>query len=177
MEAAWELAAPPHLGRSAAGSTCQQSEHVMLNCCLELLFQIFIQTPPPYKNRYTVHTVSAEIIVASAEICWFCKFCHLSHTVHREVWFSVLKICPASVGRRQIKVDLINFSMSCSCPKSCTFHKHFLVPKIETEDLLLTQLKFHLKKTLYLDGLPVLKTKNPIFRNSLGHPGVQSCIF
>jgi len=45
-----------------------------------------------------------------------------------------------------------------------------------TEALLLTKLKFHLKKTLYLDGLPVLITKNPSFRKSLGHPGVQSCI-
>ena len=70
----------------------------------------------------------------------------------------------------------MKFSLSCSCPKSCTFHKPFLGPKIATEALLLTKLKFHLKKTLYLDGLPVLKTQNPSFRKSLGHAGVQSYI-
>ncbi len=149
-------------------------------CYVKLLCRVIESNlhanPSPHKNCYSVHTLGAEIIVASAKICRFWKFCHLSHTVHREVWFFVLKIWPASVGRRQIKVDLVNFSLSCSCPKSCTFHKHFLGPKIATEDLLLTKLKFHLKKTLYLDGLPVLKTKNPIFRKSLSHPGVQSCI-
>ncbi len=30
------------------------------------------------------------------------------------------------------------------------------------------------KKTLYSDGLPLLKTKSPIVRKSLGHPRVQS---
>jgi hypothetical protein len=90
--------------------------------------------------------------------------------------FCVFKIWPASIGRRQIIVDFMKFSLSCSCPKSCTFHKHFLGPKISTEALLLTKLKFYLKKTLYLDGLPMLKTKNTIFIKSLGHPGVQSCI-
>jgi hypothetical protein len=70
----------------------------------------------------------------------------------------------------------MKFSLSCSCPKSCTFHKPFLDPKIATEALILTTLKFHLKKTLYLDGLPVLNTKNPSFRKSLGHPGVKSFI-
>ncbi len=68
----------------------------------------------------------------------------------------------ASFRRRQIKVDLIKFSVSCSCLKSCTFHKHFLGPKIATEALLLTKLKFHKRKTLYLYGLPVLKTKTQI---------------
>ncbi len=89
---------------------------------------------------------------------------------------SALKIWPASTGKRQIKVDFMKFSLSCSCPKSCTFHKPFKGPKIATEALLLTKLKFHLKKTLYLDDLLVLKTKNPSFRKSLGHPGVQSSI-
>ncbi len=78
------------------------------------------------------------------------------------------------IGKRQIKVDFMKFSLSCSCPKSCTFQKSFLGPKIATEALLLTKLRFHLKKTLYLDGLPVLKTKNPSFRKSMDHPGVQS---
>ncbi len=53
--------------------------------------------------------------------------------------FFVLKIWSASVGRRQIKVDLAKFSLSCSRPKSCTFHKHFLDAKIATEALLLAQ--------------------------------------
>jgi hypothetical protein len=70
----------------------------------------------------------------------------------------------------------MKFSLSCSCPKSCTFHKPFLGPKIATEALILTKLKFHLKKTLYPDGLLVLNTKNPSFRKSLGHPGVKSFI-
>jgi hypothetical protein len=32
------------------------------------------------------------------------------------------------------------------------------------------------KHTKKKKGLPVLKTKNHIFRTSLGHPGEQSCI-
>ncbi len=78
--------------------------------------------------------------------------------VERSNFFFVLKIWPASVGRRQIKDHLIKFPLSYSCPKSCTFHKLFLGPKIATEALLLTELKFHLKKNLHLDSLPVLKT-------------------
>jgi hypothetical protein len=45
-----------------------------------------------------------------------------------------LKIWPACIGKRQIKVDFMKFSLSCSCPKSCTFHKLFLGPKIATFD-------------------------------------------
>jgi hypothetical protein len=45
-----------------------------------------------------------------------------------------------------MKVYLIKVSLFCSCPKSCTFHKYFVGPKIVTEALLLKKLKLDLKK-------------------------------
>ncbi len=72
-------------------------------------------------------------------------YIYIIQVIERSSFF-VLKTWPASISKRQIKVDFMKFSLSCSCRKSCTFHKPFLGPKIATEALILTKLKFHLKK-------------------------------
>jgi hypothetical protein len=49
--------------------------------------------------------------------------------------------------------DFNKSSLGCSSPKIGHFQKHILNPKNATEALFLTKPKFHLKKTVYLDGL------------------------
>jgi hypothetical protein len=56
------------------------------------------------------------------------------------------------------------------------FQKHILDPKNATEALFLTKSKFHLKKAVYLDGLPFFKKKKDIILKGLGHPMHQSFI-
>ncbi len=70
----------------------------------------------------------------------------------------------------QVKDDFIK-SLQCSrCQKSGTFQKHIFDPKNETEASLLT----NSKETVYLDGLPLLKTIKDIILKSLGHPMHQA---
>jgi hypothetical protein len=60
-----------------------------------------------------------------------------------------------------IKEDLIKSSLCY--PKSYMFHGH------------ICGLEFHLKKSMSLDGLPLLTTKREknIIRKNLGNPGMQ----
>ncbi len=61
-------------------------------------------------------------------ICSFFDKCALTFeppNVERSSFYFILKIWPASIWRRKIKVYLINFSLSCSCSKVELFNSIF----------------------------------------------------
>ncbi len=122
-----------------------------------------------------IYTVGAKSI-ATAVIGRFRKFCHTSLTVLRDVNFFKDMTCL----HRKIanKDDLIKSSLCCICSKVVFFRSiSFLDPKNAAEALLLTKSKLYLKKPVYRNGWPLLKTtKRHYFKESWPPHAPMLCI-
>ncbi len=72
-----------------------------------------------------IHIVCVPICFVDLLIFWQMCANLWTPNVERSSFYFILKIWPASIWRRKIKVYLINFSLSCSCPKVEVFKSKF----------------------------------------------------
>jgi hypothetical protein len=72
-----------------------------------------------------IHIVFLPICFVDLLIFWQMCANLWTPNVERSSFYFILNIWPASIWRRKIKVYLINFSLSCSCPKVELFKSIF----------------------------------------------------
>ncbi len=115
METAREWAAHPHLRRPTAGSSHQQSEHVILNCHAELVCQIFRQIPHPFsKALWCTVLLYKEVVRRLVHIISFRK--------NKSLWCSTVFIDPLSMSPRPPPRIPNHYIFTIIWAKGCYFH-------------------------------------------------------